>query len=263
MAKNHNLSIILYTVRSSPLPYEEKLRKLRGIGYHSIQGGFAEGLSNAQHVALLDSLGMEMCCFAGGLEAIAAEPGKYIEGCRAFDCDEIMIGTLPVECRASYDGYLRGAEIINKVGRELAREGVHLGYHNHAQEFRRFPQGKTGMDLLFENFDPVIHFMPDTHWLQAGGADILQWIEKLKGRMKYLHVKDYRIAPANSETGIGDTVKQFAPIGAGNLPWPEIVAAALNIGVEAFIVEQDEMYGESPFDCAAQSFETLKALGLN
>ena len=41
--KHSNLSIILYGLRFSPLSYEEKLRKLRGIGYRSIQGGVQPG----------------------------------------------------------------------------------------------------------------------------------------------------------------------------------------------------------------------------
>jgi len=262
--KHSNLSIILYGLRFSPLPYEEKLKKLRGIGYRSIQGGLQPGMTNAEHKKLLDGLGMEFCCLAGGLEDVRSDPGKYIACCAAFDCDEIMIGTMPTEDREDYDGYMRAIDKINAAGRALQRDGVVLGYHNHAQEFRRFPGGKTGMDLLFDNLDPsAVHFMLDTHWVQAGGGDVLWWIERCRGRIHYLHVKDYRIAPANYTTGIGDTLKQFAQVGEGNLPWQSIVDTAVNVGVRAFIVEQDFTYGEDPFDCAATSYATLRACGLH
>ena len=59
MEKKHNLSITLFTVASSPLPYAEKLKKVREIGYQSIQGGFQAGMTNAEHKALLDSLGFD------------------------------------------------------------------------------------------------------------------------------------------------------------------------------------------------------------
>jgi sugar phosphate isomerase/epimerase len=258
-----NLSIILYGLRFSPLPYNEKLKKLREIGYRSIQGGFAPDLTLEEHKNLIEGLGMEFSCLGGGLESVEADPAKYVEYCRAFDCDEVMIGTMPVEYREDYDGYMKAAERINAAGRELAKEGVFLGYHNHAQEFRRFPNGKTGIDVLFDNFDPsAVHFTLDTHWVQAGGGDVLWWIKRCEGRMFYLHVKDYRIAPANFNTGIGDADKQFAQIGDGNLPWPQIVETGLAAGVKAFIVEQDFTYGEDPFDCAAASYATLKACGL-
>ncbi|MCL2060780.1 MAG: sugar phosphate isomerase/epimerase [Oscillospiraceae bacterium] len=261
--KHSNLSIILYGLRFSPLPYAEKLKRLRDIGYRSIQGSIMPDMAPAEHKQLIDGLGMEFCCLAGGFESVEKEPEKYIEYCRLFDCDEVMIGTMPTECRESRDGYMQAIERINAAGRALARDGVYLGYHNHAQEFRRFADGATGMDLLYDGFDPAaVHFMLDTHWVQAGGGDILAWIKRCEGRLNYLHVKDYRIAPANYGTGIGDTDKQFAQIGDGNLPWPEIVETALAAGVRAFIVEQDFTYGEDPFDCAATSYATLKACGL-
>jgi len=261
--KHFNLSIILYGLRFSPLSYEEKLVKLREIGYRSIQGGIQPGMTNDEHKKLIDRLGMEFCCLAAGLTDVESDPAKYVECCRAFDCDEIMIGTMPAECREDYDGYMRGIDRINAAGHILKKEGVMLGYHNHAQEFRRFQNGKTGMDLLFENFDSnAVNFLLDTHWVQAGGGDILWWLIRCKGRIHYLHVKDYRIAPANYLTGIGDTEKQFAQVGEGNLPWQRIVDTALSVGVRAFIVEQDFTYGEDPFDCAATSYLTLKACGL-
>ena len=261
--KLSNLSIILYGLRFSPLSYPEQLKKLREIGYRSVQGSIVPDMTLDEHKELIESLGMEFSCMSGGLESLESNPGKYIAYCRAFDCDEIMIGTMPAEYREDYDGYMKAIERINAAGRVLAKDGVCICYHNHAQEFRRFPNGMVGMELLYENFDPdAVHFILDTHWVHSGGGDILWWIKRCEGRLNYLHVKDYRIAPANCYTGIGDTDKQFAQIGDGNLPWPLIVSTALDVGVKAFIVEQDYTYGEDPFDCAAMSYATLKACGL-
>jgi len=262
--KLSEISIILYGLRFSPLPYEEKLKKLHEIGYRSIQGGLQPGMTNKEHRAFIDDMGMEFSCFSGGFEALEEDAGKFIEGCHAFDCDEIMIGTMPTECRFNYDGYMKAIDRMNAIGKTLSKEGIFLGYHNHAQEFRRFKNGKTGMDLLFDHLDPTgVHFLLDTHWVHSGGGDVLQWIEKVKGRIAYLHVKDYRIAPANFETGIGETSKQFAQIGEGNLPWPQIIETAHSVGVKAFIVEQDFPYEDDPMDCAATSFAALKKFGLN
>ena len=262
--KQHNLSIILFTVASSPLPYPEKLKKLRQIGYQSIQGGLPpDGMTLAQHKQMLDDLQMEISAFSGRLPLIISSPEKFVEACKLFECDDIMIGTLPEEYRESYDGYMKGIDMLNKAAQVLKKDGIYLSYHNHAQEFRKFSNGKRGMDLLFENFDPQsVRFLLDTHWLQSGGADILEWMEKCRGRIKFLHVKDYRLAPANYNTSIGAVDKQFSQIGDGQLPWELIVQKGHELGIEAFIVEQDKCYDEDPFDCAAQSFAKLKSLGL-
>ena len=263
--KQHNLSITLFTVAASPLPYTEKLKKLREIGYQSIQSNLPpDGMSLKNYKTLLDDLGIEICTFlAGRPPLVFSAPEKFVEACHLFNCDEVMIGTLPVEYRENYDSYMQGIELLNKTARILIKDGVTLSYHNHAQEFRKFNNGKRGMDLLFENFDPkAMRFLLDTHWLQAGGADILQWMDKCKGRMKHLHVKDYRLAPANYDTPIDAVDKQFSQIGNGQLPWELIIQKGLELGIEAFIVEQDNSYDEDPFDCAAQSFAKLKTLGL-
>jgi sugar phosphate isomerase/epimerase len=264
MEKKHTISITLLILMASPLSFKEKLRKLREIGYEAIQSGIPpEGISLTEYKTFMDELGIEASCFIGRPNLVISNPGQWVEACHAFNCDEIMIGTLPEEYRADYDGYMKGVEAVNKVAREMKKEGVCLAYHNHAQEFRKFSNGKRGIDVIFENLDPdATHFLPDTHWLQAGGVDILNWMEKCKGRMQFLHVKDYRIAPANYLTPIGYTDKQFSQIGDGQLPWELIIQKGLELGIKAFIVEQDNCYGKDPFECAAQSYSTLKGLGL-
>ena len=262
--KRHTISIILYGLRFSPLPYDEKLKRLRDIGYRSIQGDIPHEMTNEDHKKLIDRLGFEFSCVAGDLEDIETNPEKYIEGCHMFDCDEVMIACMPTELRMSYDGYMEFIDRVNKVGSMLSREGIFIGYHNHAQEFRRFPNGRMGMDLLFNGFNfQAVHFILDTHWVQAGGGDILWWLERCKGNIKYLHCKDYRIAPANYKTVCGKAEKQFSQIGEGNLPWRLIIDKAQDAGVKAFIVEQDYTYNEDPYDCAATSYATLKSYGLS
>lgn len=257
------ISLQMYTLRSANLPLPEMLKKVREIGYQSVQGGPARGMTKEEQKALMDDLGMEYSTWGGDLFGMDNDPDSYIESCRYFDCDEIMIGTMPTEFRGDYDGYMRGIELMNRVGQKLAKGGVFLSYHNHAQEFRRFANGKRGIDLLYENLDPSgVHFMLDTHWVQAGGGDVIEWIQKCKGRMQYIHVKDYRIASPNCNTILETTDKQFAEIGQGNLPWQLIIDTCLAQGIKSFIVEQDQTYGEDPFDCIKTSYDYLRSCGL-
>ena len=70
---------------------------------------------------------------------------------------------------------------------------THL-YHNHHVEFAKY-DGKYIMDIMAEESDPkYLGFELDVHWLQRGGVNPLEWIKKLEGRTKILHIKDYRIA---------------------------------------------------------------------
>ena len=257
------ISLQMYTLRRVDLPQEEMLKKVREIGYQSIQGGRPRGQTKEQYKDFLDGLGLEMSTYGGDLKSMDEDPESYINECKFFGVEDIMIGTMPTEYRENYDTYMKGIDYLNGIGRKLYQGGCYLAYHNHAQEFRRFKNGKTGMDLLYENLDPNgVRFILDTHWVQAGGADVLQWIEKCKGRMQNIHVKDYRIASNNHMTVLEYTDKQFAEIGEGNLPWPEIIALCQAQGIKYFIVEQDESYGRDPFDCIATSLANLQKYGL-
>ncbi len=71
-----------------------------------------------------------------------------------------------------------------------------------------------------------------------------------KGRLPLLHMKDYMVNDENAP--------QFAEIGVGNLPWPQIIAAAEESGCEWFIVEQDTCPGD-PFDSLQISFDYIRA----
>ena len=51
----------------------------------------------------------------------------------------------------------------------------------------------------------------------------------------------------------------MAPVGGGNLDFGRILKLLEQNGTTEYaLVEQDECYGASPFDCLRQSFEYLK-----
>lgn len=52
-----------------------------------------------------------------------------------------------------------------------------------------------------------------------------------------------------------------AVIGEGNMNFDAIFKSAEKAGVEYMLVEQDNCYGEAPFDCLRRSYRYLKACG--
>ena len=47
------------------------------------------------------------------------------------------------------------------------------------------------MDIMAKESDPeYLGFELDVHWLQRGGVNPLEWIKKLEGRIKIIHIKD-------------------------------------------------------------------------
>jgi sugar phosphate isomerase/epimerase len=108
----------------------------------------------------------------------------------------------------------------------------------------------------------------DLCWLEVGGGDAVEYIEKYKGRAEILHVKDFvgrghyaRIdgtAPA-VPLAEGLDFDQRA-VGDGVLDIDGIVKAADRSGTEWLVVELDEPEkGKTAIECAVRSAKALKA----
>ena len=154
----------------------------------------------------------------------------------------------------------------------MAEHGIDLYYHNHHFEFARHG-GKYLMDIIKENTSRL-GFELDIHWIHRGGVDPIKFINQYAGRIRLLHLKDYRIAPMkepdvdfNTKEGMMaayaamNEIVQFAEVGEGTLDIPACIEAGLAGGSEYFLVEQDLSYGRDPFDCLKTSYDNLVKMG--
>ena len=111
------------------------------------------------------------------------------------------------------------------------------------------------MDILYEELDPDnVSFVLDTCWVQVGGGDVRHWIEKLKGRIDILHLKDCRKRDDGSSLVMTE-------VGNGNLWMEGIIDTARACNVEYYVVEQDGHWLDGdPFESAKASADFLKKL---
>jgi sugar phosphate isomerase/epimerase len=160
---------------------------------------------------------------------------------KLWNCKYIGLGSMPMEYRGSKEGFLAFARESNQIAKRIYDAGLQFAYHNHNFEFEKF-DGITGMEILLNETDPeAFGFIIDTYWVQAGGANPVEWIRKVAGRMGVVHLKDMAII--NSQ-------QAFAEIGQGNLNWASIIKACRDTGVSWYAVEQDI--------CLRDPFESLK-----
>ena len=99
----------------------------------------------------------------------------------------------------------------------------------------------------------------DTHWLQSGGKNPVEYILKAKGRLPLVHFKDYKIV--GGADPIEQVCKAFGEVGEGNLNWPAIIEACRETEARAVIVEQD-VCPRDPFDCLKTSYDNMVRFGL-
>ncbi|MFH1024577.1 MAG: TIM barrel protein [Planctomycetota bacterium] len=248
----------LYTVRAftkTPAEFARAIEKIRKIGYRAVQPSGHGPIDPGELKKILDDNGLVCCATHESYARFTGELDRLIEDHRRWGCAYPGIGSLPKVLRTAA-GYLEFARQFDKIGERLTAAGMTFLYHNHDQEFMRL-EGKLPMDIIMENSNPRhIAMEIDTHWVQRGGGDPAAWIAKCgrRGPAPVIHLKDYAVNPA-------DGAPAFAEVGAGNLNWPAILAAAKAAGVEWYIVEQDTCPGD-PFDSLKISYDNLLRFGL-
>lgn len=241
--KQDMIAAQLYTLRrflQTPSDIKEALTKVRQIGYQAVQ---ASGLGAIEDIELkdyVDELGLTICATHVSFDQLVHHLPKVIQTHKLWGCEYVGLGMLPQIYRTSREGYETFIREFSEIGRELEADGLHLVYHNHQIEFEQH-QGITGMELLLNGAsDDTYSLELDTYWVQAGGANPVEWINKATGRLKVIHLKDMAIWEAKAV---------YAEIGQGNFNWQAIIDACRASGVQWYIVEQDE--------CLRDAFESL------
>jgi sugar phosphate isomerase/epimerase len=123
-----------------------------------------------------------------------------------------------------------------------------LLYHNHAFEMASI-EGRPAIDWLLDAA-PQLGFEIDLAWVQRGGQNGVELLQRYAGRCARVHAKD--LAPE------GENLDQmgFADVGHGVLDWNALLPAAKAAGAEWLIVEHD-----LPLDALAsvrRSYEFLQ-----
>lgn len=154
------------------------------------------------------------------------------------------------------DIWKRSAAQLNQKAAALRPLGINVAYHNHNLEFA--PIGKTtGWDILARETDPrLVSFEVDVGWVAAAGLDPVRFLQRSRGRVRLLHVKD---VAAGNQPGFKIGMKP-AEVGVGTLPWSRILPAAYAAGVRHFYVEQEPPFAIPRIEAARRSYAYLSQL---
>lgn len=207
------------------------LRKIGNAGYDGVEFAGFFGCSAEDVKKTLDEAGLVCAGSHTGInlldEANFAETVAYN---KAIGNNLIIVPGLPGNMTDSKESWLKTAEIFNKLGEALKAEGMILGYHNHAGEFKSFG-GETGYDIFMANTCPdLIKIELDTFWVEAAGLSALDVMKKYSNRCPLLHIKEMKARDNIISTVIGEGVMDFKPL----------CDYGKEIGVLWYTVEQEE-----------------------
>lgn len=116
----------------------------------------------------------------------------------------------------------RLADLLNRIGAEVASRGVKLALHTEAHSV--FAMARD-IDLMLLLTDPAyVHFCPDTAHMVLAGGDPIQIVERHHERVAIAHWKD-ATGPMPADTPIGADIHErhrpyFCRLGAGRVDWP-------------------------------------------
>ena len=251
------LAAQLYTLREftkTEADIAKTIKKVREIGYEAVQCSALGPIEPEALKNIVDNEGITICATHTGYAKMQDEPQKVIDEHNLWGCKHAAIGGRPGEYRST-EGYSKFAKEASAVAKRLADGGVTFSYHNHSFELERYDDGRTGLQILYEDSDPeFFNSEIDTYWIQHGGGDPAEWIHKLKGRAHIVHLKDMAVV-GNSQ--------RYAEVGEGNLNWTAILNACKYAEVEWYIVEQDSCYERDPFESLRISLVNLQQMGLS
>lgn len=229
--------------------FAETLKKVADIGYKTVQISGTCGYEPEWLKSELKKNGLKCVLTHTPADKLQNDPAKVAAEHDLFDCKYVGLGWFGFDEEKEgqhYDDFIR---IYKPVANTLKQNGKYFMYHNHDGEFKKY-SGKLIIESLAEDFSPdEMGFTLDTFWVQAGGGDPAQWIERLSGRVPCIHLKDYAFG------------RKMAVIGEGNINFDRVFEKAESAGTKYMLVEQDDCNGEDPFECLKRSFEYLKSRG--
>jgi sugar phosphate isomerase/epimerase len=138
------------------------------------------------------------------------------------------------------------AAAINSAAKLANGHGVRVGYHNHWWELESRIGDRSAFEVFAEQLDPEVVLEVDTYWATAGGEDAPALLRRLGDRVHAIHVKD---------GGLNTDASGQVPAGSGQVPIPEVLAAA----PQALRVIEFDAFDGDIFAAIAASYAYLAA----
>jgi len=196
-----------------------------------------------------DDLGLKIVSSHVPYVVIEEKIPELVEFAHAVGMSFAMVASVPKENWGKREGVLAVAEVFNTASRQLAAEGIRIGYHNHDHDFHAIA-GEMPWDIIFSNTDPEFVMQWDTGNAMAAGADPYLYLERYAGRSVLVHLKEY--SPDN----------EAAAIGQGIMDWERIFDLCDRLHKpEWYIVEQEGGDAAGAMEAAKVCIDFLRGMG--
>lgn len=238
-------SLQLYTVREQlDADFAGTFQQLAAVGFGQVEPYNFHEDTAALQAALQDN---GFSAPSGHAPLLRSDQQQIFAAARTLGIGTVIDPHVPAERWNSEEDIASTAAALNAAAAAAAASGLRVGYHNHWWELETLPDGRTGLEILAAYLEPGVVLEVDTYWAAVGGQDPVRLLERLGGRVRFIHIKD---GPVTADSGAQ------LPVGDGKMPVWDIIAAAP--GLETGVVELDGYAGDM-MEAVAASFAFLAA----
>lgn len=242
-------------------PFEDKLKIAASKGVrdieivHDLSGVSAEELKGllTKYDMKVTSNHIQLSAFENNLQEIV-DYNKTI-GNKALVVPNLDEGIQPKDAA----GWAAMGTKLKGIASELESQGMTLVYHNHNYELQRFGD-KYALEIMLDAAGPNVKSELDLAWVARAGADPVDVLKRLHGRIYAVHAKDNVEGMVGFKMEDYDKIPEsgFADVGSGVLDWQEIIPAVYASGAELYLIEHD-----NPNDAAQTLANGMKFLKEN
>jgi sugar phosphate isomerase/epimerase len=230
MALTCPFSIQIYSGRKFP-PVEAQVATIARSGFTNVEtfGPLYDDVEATKR--MLDAHALTARSGHFSVEMVETQTDRVVEIARRLGIEIVVAPYLtPAERPATVEGWKALGARMLAIREPLSAAGLRFAWHNHDFEFQPLADGSLPIEHILGD---RLLWEADLAWVVRGGADPHRWIERYRGRIPLVHVKD--IAPAGEKRDEDG----WADVGTGTVGWTELWPLCVAAGVEIMVAEHD------------------------
>jgi sugar phosphate isomerase/epimerase len=241
------IGLELYSVRNQlPADFTGTIEAIGKMGYQGVEfaGYYGWDKKPSELRKLLDDNGLKCCGTHTALNTLQGDNLKRTIELHKTLGNKFLI--CPQLSGRTAQRWLDNAKMFNEISQRAGEQGMLVGYHSHAPDFRKY-DGKTAWEIFFDNTRPEVVHQIDVGNTLDGGGDPIAMIKRYPGRTKTTHLKEHGGGPD-------------APIGEGKIDWNALLATYDQYGgTEWYIVEHETSH--NPLKTVKECLDNLHKMG--
>ena len=219
-----------------------RLARVYDMGFREVELDGTHGMTPEAYGQLLDAAGLKATSLHAGYERFTNELDAVLDEAEALGVTYLGPAWIPHERGEPFTDAMarQAARDFNTWGAAAKARGLQFFYHVHGYEYRTNADGTTPFDVLVAETDlDAVKYEMDVFWVAHSGTDPAALLREYPNRWVLMHVKDMKKGTPTPDYSGGATAEADVPIGTGQINYRAVLAAAREIGLDRYYIEDE------------------------